>query len=102
MRPAERMRELNLAWLQQAAPTEHLYQHHWLGERFFHLPGDMVALQEVVWAVKPRLVVSARSDCSGGGKSASSLSSGSGTKRKARSRLYLASQVAGSDRNTIR
>lgn len=51
------MRALNVAWLTQAAPLEHLYKHRWLGERFFHLPGDMVALQEVVWQVKPRLVI---------------------------------------------
>ena len=51
------MRELNLAWLEKAAPLEHLYKHRWLGERFFHLPGDMVALQEIMWEVKPKLVV---------------------------------------------
>lgn len=57
IRPAESMRALNLAWLTQAAPLEHLSKTRWLGERFFHLPGDMVALQEVVWQVRPRLVV---------------------------------------------
>lgn len=57
MRPSAQMRDINLAWLRAAAPLEHLYKHRWLGERFFHLPGDMIALQEIVFAVKPRLIV---------------------------------------------
>jgi cephalosporin hydroxylase len=51
------MRAANLAWLTAAAAHNHLYKHRWLGERFFHLPGDMVALQELVVQVKPRLVI---------------------------------------------
>jgi cephalosporin hydroxylase len=57
MRPSEQMRALNLEWLQRAAAFDHLFQQRWLGERFFHLPGDVVALQELVWRVRPRLVV---------------------------------------------
>lgn len=57
MRPYEQMKETSLAWLRQAAPHGHLYQHRWLGERFFHLPGDMIALQEILGLVRPRLVI---------------------------------------------
>lgn len=57
MRPYEQMKPLSLEWLRQAAPHGHLYRHRWLGERFFHLPGDMIALQEIVALVRPRLVV---------------------------------------------
>jgi cephalosporin hydroxylase len=57
MRPSEQMKAINLEWLQKAAPHGHLYRHRWLGERFFHLPGDMIALQEVVGLVRPRLVI---------------------------------------------
>lgn len=57
MRPSEHMRAINLEWLRQAAPHQHLFKHRWLGERFFHLPGDMIALQEILGAVRPRLVV---------------------------------------------
>lgn len=57
MRPYEQMKATSLAWLRQAAPHGHLYQHRWLGERFFHLPGDMIALQEILAAVRPRLVI---------------------------------------------
>lgn len=57
MRPSAQMKAINLAWLVAAAPHRHLFEHRWLGERFFHLPGDMVALQEVLTAVRPRLVI---------------------------------------------
>jgi cephalosporin hydroxylase len=56
-RPYEQMRAQSLEWLVAAAPTKHLYQHRWLGERFYHLPGDMIALQEVLTLVRPKLVV---------------------------------------------
>jgi len=56
-RPYELMREQSLQWLVAAAPTKHLYKHRWLGERFYHLPGDMIALQEVLTLVRPKLVV---------------------------------------------
>jgi cephalosporin hydroxylase len=57
MRAAEQMRSLNLAWIQQAAAHRHLYRQEWLGERFFHLPGDMIALQQLLWQVRPRSVI---------------------------------------------
>lgn len=57
MRPSEQMKSINLEWLRQAAPHGHLYRHRWLGERFFHLPGDMIALQEILALVRPRLVI---------------------------------------------
>lgn len=57
MRPSEQMKAINLEWLQTAAPHGHLYRHRWLGERFFHLPGDMIALQEILATVRPRLVI---------------------------------------------
>ena len=57
MGAAESMRDANRAWLVAASAHEHLYKHRWLGERFFHLPQDMIALQELVAQVRPRVVV---------------------------------------------
>jgi cephalosporin hydroxylase len=57
MRPAEQMRSINLAWLQQAAKHRHLFRQEWLGERFFHLPGDVLALQHLFWQVRPEVAV---------------------------------------------
>jgi cephalosporin hydroxylase len=57
MRPAEQMRAINLEWLQQAAQHRHLFRQEWLGERFFHLPGDVLALQHLFWQVRPEVAV---------------------------------------------
>src|SRR3954469_15062244 len=57
MRPAQQMRSLNLAWLQQAAQHRHLFRQEWLGERVFHLPWDMVALPQLFWQVRPEVAV---------------------------------------------
>ena len=51
------MRALNLEWIRRAAAHEHLFRQEWLGERFFHLAADMVALQQLFWQVRPRTVV---------------------------------------------
>lgn len=51
------MRNISIEWLCQAAPHMHLFKHRWLGERFFHLPSDMIALQEILSEVKPRTVI---------------------------------------------
>ncbi len=57
MRPSEEMLAISVEWLTQAARHRHLFKHEWLGERFFHLPSDMVALQEILNSVRPRTVV---------------------------------------------
>ena len=51
------MRDINIEWLTRAAEFDHLFQTRWLGERFFHLPGDMLAIQELVWRVRPECIV---------------------------------------------
>lgn len=56
-RISARMRDINIEWLTRAAEFDHLFQTRWLGEGFFHLPGDMLAIQELVWRVKPRYIV---------------------------------------------
>jgi cephalosporin hydroxylase len=56
-RISSRMRDINIEWLTRAAEVDHLFHTRWLGERFFHLPGDMLAIQELVWRTKPRCIV---------------------------------------------
>lgn len=51
------MRDINIEWLTRAAEFDHLFQTRWLGERFFHLPGDMLALQELIWRARPDCIV---------------------------------------------
>ncbi|SAI34468.1 Rhamnosyl O-methyltransferase precursor [Bordetella ansorpii] len=56
-RISARMRDINIEWLARAAEFDHLFNIRWLGERFFHLPGDMLALQELVWRIRPSVIV---------------------------------------------
>ena len=56
-RIAAQMRKINIEWLSRAAEFGHLFQMRWLGERFFHLPGDMQAIQDLVWQLKPEVIV---------------------------------------------
>lgn len=51
------MRDINIEWLTRAAEFDHLFHTRWLGERFFHLPGDMLAIQELIWQVRPDCIV---------------------------------------------
>lgn len=73
MRPAEQMRSLSLQWIQQANQHRHLFRQEWLGERFFHLPGDVLALQHLFWAVRPEVAVLTGVAAGGGPIFASSM-----------------------------
>jgi cephalosporin hydroxylase len=73
MRPAEQMRSINLQWIQQANQHRHLFRQEWLGERFFHLPGDVLALQHLCWQVRPEVMVLTGVAAGGGPIFASSM-----------------------------
>lgn len=73
MHPSEQMREMNLAWLEKAAAFRHIHGQRWLGSRFFHIPGDVAALMELAWKVKPRTIVQTGIAAGGGAIFASSL-----------------------------
>jgi cephalosporin hydroxylase len=60
------MRDASLAWLQQAAEHRHIFRQEWLGERFFHIPGDVVALQHLCWHVRPQVVITTGVAAGGG------------------------------------
>lgn len=48
---------LSACWIEQAFRGHYMYNFTWAGRPIIQLPGDMVALQEIVWAVKPDLIV---------------------------------------------
>jgi len=45
------------AWLDQANRLKYSYHYEWLGRPIIQYPQDMVAMQELIWEVKPDLVV---------------------------------------------
>ena len=51
------LRELSRQWFERSSRFEYSYHFRWLGLPILQFPQDVVALQEIVWKVKPRLVV---------------------------------------------
>lgn len=45
------------AWLRVGWDTKHVYSFTWMGRPIIQLPEDMVRLQEVIWTVKPEVIV---------------------------------------------
>jgi cephalosporin hydroxylase len=44
-------------WLDKAFREKYMYNFAWLGRPIIQLPADMVAFQEIVWNVKPDLII---------------------------------------------
>lgn len=45
------------AWLRSISPHGYPYNFEWLGRPIIQVPQDMVAMQEVIWRVKPDLII---------------------------------------------
>lgn len=45
------------AWLEASMRRKYVYNFDWLGRPIIQYPQDMVAMQELVWAVKPDLII---------------------------------------------
>ncbi|MHB0961365.1 MAG: cephalosporin hydroxylase family protein [Pirellulaceae bacterium] len=44
-------------WLQRQGTHKYIYHFSWLGRPMLQLPQDTIALQEIVWSVKPDLII---------------------------------------------
>jgi cephalosporin hydroxylase len=53
----EPFRELSRRWLVEATRSKYVYNFTWLGRPIIQLPQDVVAMQELIWRVRPRAVV---------------------------------------------
>lgn len=53
----EPFRALSNAWRVEALTKKYMNNYSWLGRPIIQLPTDMVAIQEIIWAVKPDLVI---------------------------------------------
>jgi cephalosporin hydroxylase len=49
--------ELSGQWLEAAFRQKYMYNFSWLGRPIIQLPADMIAFQEIVWAVRPDLII---------------------------------------------
>jgi cephalosporin hydroxylase len=50
-------RGLTQAWMNYAQANKYSYQFDWLGRPIIQYPQDIVAMQELIWQVKPDLII---------------------------------------------
>jgi cephalosporin hydroxylase len=48
---------LSNQWMQHAFTQRYMYHFSWMGRPIIQTPNDMVALQEIIWQVKPDLII---------------------------------------------
>lgn len=53
----EAFRAASDAWLRVGWDTKHVYSFTWMGRPIIQLPEDMVRIQEVIWTLKPDVIV---------------------------------------------
>ena len=49
--------QLSRQWLQESMAKKYVYNFDWLGRPIIQYPQDMVAIQELVWRVRPDLII---------------------------------------------
>lgn len=51
------LHELSLKWMNTTAQYKYTYNFSWLGRPIIQFPQDIIAMQEIIWQVKPDLVI---------------------------------------------
>lgn len=51
------LRRLSHAWMTSATPAKYSYHFSWMGRPIIQYPQDMAALQELVWSIRPDVIV---------------------------------------------
>jgi len=52
-----KFRELGTRWIVAGARHKYTYQFTWMGRPIIQFPQDMVAMQEIIWQVRPDLII---------------------------------------------
>lgn len=53
------LRKKSLEWIISTSPYKYVYNYKWLNRPIIQFPQDMVAMQELIWKVKPDLIIEA-------------------------------------------
>jgi len=51
------VRELTIDWIIKSAEIKYTYNFSWLGRPIIQFPQDMIAMQEIIWQVRPDLII---------------------------------------------
>jgi cephalosporin hydroxylase len=57
MKQDKDLKDKSLAWMLQADKHKYIYNFTWMGRPIIKFPQDIIALQEVIWQVKPDLII---------------------------------------------
>lgn len=57
MADSKRVRELTTAWVLETAQFKYSYNFNWLARPIIQFPQDILAMQEIIWEVKPDLII---------------------------------------------
>lgn len=49
--------KLSVDWIRETAPYKYSYNFSWLGLPIIQYPQDIIAMQEIIWQVKPDLII---------------------------------------------
>jgi cephalosporin hydroxylase len=54
---AAALRQMSVSWLAESSQFSYTYNFDWLGRPIIQMPQDIVAMQELIWTVRPDLIV---------------------------------------------
>ena len=57
LRGAAEVQERSRQWVRDVGPLRYAYNFSWMGRPIIQLPQDIVAMQELIWQIKPALIV---------------------------------------------
>ena len=53
----KKLQQLGINFLIETAPAKYSYNFSWMGRPIIAYPQDMIAMQEIIWEVKPDLII---------------------------------------------
>lgn len=53
----KKLREDSVAWLSNVSKHKYSYNFSWLGRPIIQFPQDIIAMQEIIWQIKPQLII---------------------------------------------
>lgn len=51
------LKKLSRTWLEKSSKYEYSYHFSWLGRPIIQFPQDIIAMQEIIWKIKPDLII---------------------------------------------
>ena len=54
---SDTLKSLTRQWVDESIKTNYSYHFEWLGRPVIQYPQDMIAMQELIWQVKPDLII---------------------------------------------